>query len=89
MRCHRCNGIMANEKFYGPGDPFSGWRCLLCGEILDPLIWENRTQCRKFVAVGQGGRPTGKNGEDEIHACPGGREVRGKISLQLPRVGSS
>jgi hypothetical protein len=53
VKCHRCNGIMANERFYGAGDPFWGWRCLLCGEILDPLIWENRNHCRKFLIVGK------------------------------------
>jgi hypothetical protein len=42
MKCHRCNGTMSNEKFYGPGEPFWGWRCALCGEILDPQIIENR-----------------------------------------------
>jgi hypothetical protein len=52
MKCHRCDGAMAHEKFYGPGDPFSGWRCLLCGEILDPLIWENRSRSIKFKTAG-------------------------------------
>ena len=41
-RCHRCQGMMVLEKYYGPGEPFWGWRCYLCGEILDPLICENR-----------------------------------------------
>ncbi|HUL37237.1 MAG TPA: hypothetical protein VLW47_06100, partial [Thermodesulfobacteriota bacterium] len=42
MRCHRCNGIMVSERFYGPG----GWRCVLCGEVFDLLIWENRNHSR-------------------------------------------
>jgi hypothetical protein len=53
MKCHRCNGTMTNERFYGPGDPFLGWRCLICGEILDPLIRENRSLCEKFLMVGK------------------------------------
>jgi hypothetical protein len=36
--------MMAKERFYGPGEPFWGWRCLLCGEITDPLIFENRVE---------------------------------------------
>jgi hypothetical protein len=44
---------MVNEKFYGPGDPFWGWRCVYCGEILDPLIFENRNLGRKIVMVGR------------------------------------
>ena len=23
---------------------FTGWRCLICGEILDPIILQNRTR---------------------------------------------
>jgi hypothetical protein len=26
----------------GPDEPFSGWRCLQCGEIIDQVILENR-----------------------------------------------
>lgn len=44
MRCPRCSGMMAQEKFFGPGEPFWGWRCTRCGEILDPLIFENRVE---------------------------------------------
>jgi hypothetical protein len=42
MECQRCNGFMVHEKFYGPGDPFWGWKCIRCGEIIDPLILDNR-----------------------------------------------
>jgi hypothetical protein len=43
---------MANERFYGPGDPFWGWRCVLCGEVLDTLIWENRDHHKKVMMDG-------------------------------------
>ena len=33
---------MEFETFYGPGDPFCGLRCLLCGNILDPVILLHR-----------------------------------------------
>jgi hypothetical protein len=42
MKCHRCGGVMVFEKFYGATDQFSGWRCIFCGEIIDPVIFENR-----------------------------------------------
>jgi hypothetical protein len=42
MRCHRCKGIMSYEKFYGAHENFWGWRCLCCGDIIDPIILENR-----------------------------------------------
>lgn len=40
--CQRCKGWMGFEKFYGPSDSFFGWRCVLCGNILDPVIFLNR-----------------------------------------------
>jgi len=42
MRCDRCGGIMAYEKFYSEEDSFFGWKCISCGEIIDQLILENR-----------------------------------------------
>jgi hypothetical protein len=48
-RCHRCEGIMVYQKFYGPHEHFWGWRCICCGEIVDSLILENRN----LMATGQ------------------------------------
>ena len=47
MRCSRCGGLMALEKFevFGLGscgDEFSGWRCINCGEIVDLVIAAHR-----------------------------------------------
>jgi hypothetical protein len=47
--CPRCCGLMVKERFEDlPGDlggrHFHGVRCVNCGEILDPLILEHRTQ---------------------------------------------
>ena len=42
VNCHRCGGVMAYEKFYAPHEHFWGWRCILCGEIIDQVILENR-----------------------------------------------
>ena len=46
MKCHRCRGPMVYEKFYGPHEHFLGWKCLICGEIVDPVILENRELMR-------------------------------------------
>jgi len=62
MKCHRCSGIMVNQRFYGPGKPFCGWRCVLCGEIFDPLISENRNHCRKIAMVEKEGTPKRREG---------------------------
>ena len=47
MECPRCNGVMAQDTFEDLDDDtgalaFKGWRCLLCGEIIDPVIAVNR-----------------------------------------------
>lgn len=59
MNCGRCVGMIASERFYGPEDPFGDWRCVFCGEILDPLIWQNRNDKKKTEMVN---RKMGSNG---------------------------
>jgi hypothetical protein len=41
-KCLRCRGAVIYDKFYGPQEQFWGWKCLICGEIVDPVILENR-----------------------------------------------
>ncbi len=46
--CPRCHNLMVEETFVdlqaeSSGQSFMGWRCLSCGEILDPIILQNRT----------------------------------------------
>jgi hypothetical protein len=38
---------MVYERFYGPDEHFLGWRCILCGEIVDQLILENSETTNK------------------------------------------
>ncbi len=52
MTCPRCRGLMAAITLEDPKstitlEPLIGWRCLLCGEVLDPTIFENRAAPRK------------------------------------------
>lgn len=54
MKCHRCGSIMAYERFYAPHDHFSGWRCILCGEIIDPVILQNRQTKMNSKSRGRG-----------------------------------
>jgi hypothetical protein len=49
MECTRCHGTMAQEVFEDLRDDtgsiyFSGWRCLTCGEIIDPVIAAHRIE---------------------------------------------
>ncbi|MCK9392984.1 MAG: hypothetical protein M0Q01_15625 [Syntrophales bacterium] len=41
-KCLRCRGAMVYDKFYGRHEQFWGWKCLICGEIVDPVILANR-----------------------------------------------
>jgi DNA-directed RNA polymerase subunit RPC12/RpoP len=41
-RCPRCNGAMVYERFQDMLDLFYAWRCLNCGEIVDPVVARNR-----------------------------------------------
>jgi hypothetical protein len=47
MQCPRCQGLMVPDHFsdllYDGGYlSFDGWRCLCCGNVLDPVILGNR-----------------------------------------------
>jgi len=42
MRCQRCGGRMNFEKFFYVNNAFFGWHCVICGEILDPVILLHR-----------------------------------------------
>ncbi len=42
VTCQRCGGKMMFEKFYDVNNIFFGWHCVMCGEILDPVILLHR-----------------------------------------------
>lgn len=46
MQCKRCHGRMVTDYFIdmeNSGDLWMpGWRCLVCGEVVDPLILKHR-----------------------------------------------
>jgi len=42
MQCPRCNGRMYAEKFYDYVRSFEAWKCVCCGELVDPTIMANR-----------------------------------------------
>lgn len=42
VKCPRCRNNMTADTFYGTTERFTGWRCLMCGEIIDPVILSNR-----------------------------------------------
>jgi hypothetical protein len=49
MTCHRCGGLMLTEQYddlhdYTGQVEFTGWCCVNCGTVLDPVIMANRHQ---------------------------------------------
>ncbi len=57
MQCARCGGLMAYEQFWDLyGDDavwnFSGFRCVHCGDIVDPIIVRNRLN--EHIPAGEG-----------------------------------
>ncbi len=48
MLCQRCRSAMTFERFRneaqgGSAWSYRGWRCIFCGNIVDPVILANRT----------------------------------------------
>ena len=47
MKCRRCQGLMVLDKIYDPDGQFLHidiWRCLNCGETVDPTILQARKE---------------------------------------------
>jgi len=49
VRCPRCDGAMVFERFQDMLTLFYSWRCVNCGEIVDPVVSKNREPARKAV----------------------------------------
>lgn len=54
MTCDRCEGLMVSERIYdfqGMGSDLcvNGYRCLLCGNLVDATILENRRRSTEAV----------------------------------------
>ena len=42
---------MAFEKFYGQNGSFFGWHCVICGDVLDPVILLHRLSRDANVSI--------------------------------------
>jgi hypothetical protein len=51
IKCQRCKGWMVFEKFYGLNDGFFGWHCVMCGNIIDPVILLHRISQDAEIAI--------------------------------------
>jgi hypothetical protein len=65
MNCPRCKGVMSLERFCDLYDEtgelcFMGWRCISCGEVVDPVIVRNR-QHHRSVEIPPRSKPRRRN----------------------------
>jgi len=42
VKCMKCQGMMYADRFYSRNGAFQGWRCPMCGDIMDPVIFLHR-----------------------------------------------
>jgi hypothetical protein len=54
IHCDRCGGRMIFEKFYDVNNIFFGWHCVICGEILDPVILLHRLSKNADIQIPEG-----------------------------------
>ena len=59
MKCPKCGGVMSFSKFMSLSNEempwsYEGWRCVYCGEIIDPLILLNRKMSATIEKSGHG-----------------------------------
>jgi hypothetical protein len=56
MTCLRCDGLMVHEKFedldglWSSDHEFTGWHCINCGAIVDPVIAAHKRITSSVVA---------------------------------------
>jgi hypothetical protein len=65
MTCTRCQGCMAKDHFLDLMESaesmwLAGWRCLNCGNVLDPVLERNR-RGQEMAAVVSTARVPGQN----------------------------
>ncbi len=57
MSCCRCQGLMVEDNLLDMQDTFGqlwiqGWRCLCCGDVIDPVIIRHRVIQRNALEHG-------------------------------------
>ena len=57
MKCNRCGGFMFKDEFHQWGKVYTYYRCALCGELVDPIIIQNRMEAVKDEKPEKKARP--------------------------------
>ena len=54
MNCHRCHGLMVQDRAYDLQDTHihcDVWRCLCCGNMFDAQMLSNKKNCPVSTAI--------------------------------------
>jgi hypothetical protein len=43
--------MMRTDTFYGGTESYQGWRCLICGDIVDPVIFLHRISGERQIPI--------------------------------------
>ena len=78
MTCTRCQGCMAKDYFLDLMESadniwMAGWRCLNCGNVLDPVMERNRRGQGMAAVVSNAGVPGHKRigAQEEVDVLAG------------------
>jgi hypothetical protein len=56
MKCDHCGSLMVLENVCNRSGESESWRCILCGEYVDPVILENRNYQRAIQENDRGNK---------------------------------
>lgn len=54
-RCDRCGGLMVSEWVGDLGVECENWRCVICGERIDPVVIAHRREMAATAYVNKAG----------------------------------
>ena len=82
MKCAHCGSLMVLENVCNRSGESESWRCILCGEYVDPVILENRNYQRTIQE--NDGENKGKEIEEpHEERLPSSEDLNGADSLSV------
>lgn len=71
MKCLRCGGLMNFEIFTSASEgsmpwSYEGWRCVYCGEVVDPLVLLNRMKSKTLADTNDASMAGPKKGKGSL-----------------------
>ena len=71
MRCQRCHGLMVVDHFIDMEETgglwMRAWRCVACGEVVDPRIMRHRMRQGRLSQLAKAVAGRRKHERDVVH----------------------